>query len=161
MSNYSDIIAAVKARLETVTNVGVVHNHNRWNADWSTYLNQFKQTIGGTVQIRGWMVTKEESNPIVGDTYSMGNVRRTYNLLIYGVMGLDDSANTEQTFLNLVEAVMDTLDNRIDLGLAAVVDYGVGPSTLRNYSIRQFGSVLCNYAEIHLSVEVEKAVSFA
>ena len=163
MSVYSDVISAVKARVDTVTNVGATNAYQRYNANWSDYLDQFKATIGGVVQIRGWIITMDGGQPIVGmvERSRYGAIRRTYNVLVIGIMGLSDSANTETTFLNLMEAVMDAMDGRTDLGLTAVEDYGVGPASLKVYDIRQFGSVLCHYCEIALAVETEKAVSYA
>ena len=163
MSAYSDIITAVKARVDTVTNVGTSHAYQRYNANWSDHLDQFKATIGGVVQIRGWIVTMEAAMPIQGtvERSRYGAIRRTYNVLVVGLLGLSDSATTEATFLNLMEAVMDALDGRTDLGLTAVEDYGVGPANLKVYDIRQFGSVICHYCEIALAVETEKAVSYA
>ena len=163
MSTYSDIITAVKARVDTVTNIGSTHAYQRYNANWAEHLDQFKATIGGTVQLRGWVVTMEQSTPIQGrvEQSRYGAIRRTYNVLIVGLLGLSDSAATETTFLNLVEAVMDALDSRKDLSLTEVEDYGVGPASLRTYDIRQFGSVLCHYCEIVLAVQTEKAVTYA
>lgn len=163
MSTYSDIITAVKARVDTVTNIGSTHGYQRYNADWSAYLSQFRTTIGGVDQIRAWVVTMEDNNPIVGmmENSRYGAINRQYNVLIFGFLGLDDSANTEQTFLNLVEAVMDAVDGRIDLGVTGVTDYSVGPAALRTYQIRQLGSVLSHYCEISLPVIVEKSVSYA
>ena len=161
MSTYSDIIAAIKARVDTVSNVGSTHAYNRWNADWSTYHNQFKVTIGGVSQIRGWVVTMDESNPIAGEPYSLGSTKRTYNVLIYGILDLKDTSNTEDTFLSLVESVMNALDGRTDLGLSVVIDFDVGPCSLRRYDSRQFGSVLCHYCEIIIPVGVEVAVTYA
>lgn len=161
MATNQDIIAAVKARLDTVANIGTTHAYERWQNNWSDYLNQFKTTIGGVVQIRGWVVTLDAAQPISGEPYSMGNTRRTYRVHIFGVLGLDDSANTEQTFLNLVETVMNDLDGRKNLGVSGAIDYSVGPSSMTRYEIRSFGNVLCHYGEIVLTVEVERAVTYA
>lgn len=164
MSVYSDVITAVKARVDTVSNIGMTHAYERWNADWSTYLDQFKATIGSTVQIRGWIVTMDERDPIVGNMEGasrFGAISRTYNVLIYGVLGLKDADNTETTFLNLVEEVLNAVDGRTDLGISSVVDYGVGPATVRTYQKRQFGSILCHYCEIAVPVEVQVSLSYA
>lgn len=163
MSVYSDIVAALQVRVQAATDEGTVHAYERWNANWSDYLDQFKSTIGGVDQIRGWVVTMDEQNPIVGGMGSAryGAITRVYNALVFGVMGLKDSSNTETTFLNLVESVLDVLDGRTDLGLAAVVDYSVGPATVRLYQHRMFGSVLCHYCEIAVPVEVTKELTYA
>ena len=157
MSDYSDIATALKARLDTVANIGTTAARERWSADPTAFLDQFKATIGTTVQIRGWTVSLAaiESAP---SAYAA--VDRTYRYVIRGYMGFQDSASSETTFLSLVEAVLDALDPRTDLGVASVVDYGVGPATM-THEPRQFGSFLCHYAEIAVAVEVRKAVTYA
>lgn len=161
MATNQDIISAVKDVVAGVSNIGTTHAYERWNANWSDYLDQFKATISGTVQVRGWVVTLDGGNPVLGEPYSFGNTLRTYNVQIFGILGLKDSSNTEQTFLNLAEAVMDALDAKKNLSVSGVVDYSVGPCTMRSYQIRQFGSVLCHYCEIILPVQVEKAITYS
>jgi len=162
MSTYSDLVAAVEAKLDGVSNIGATHAYARWANDWSAYLGQFKQTIGGTVQIRGWVVTLDDTDPIASEPGGFSQTRRTYNLLIYGVLGVDDSANTEATFLDLCEAVLDALEGEIDFSIAGVIDYSVSPPRMRRYDkARAFGSVLCHYCEIGLSVQVTKSLSYA
>lgn len=163
MSVYSDIVAAINTRVGTVTNIGSTHAYQRYVADWQNYLNLFRVTISGVEQIRAWVTTMDNPNPVVGGVSEarFGSINRQYNVLIFGFLGLDDSANTEQTFLNLVEAVMDAVDGRIDLSVAGVTDYSVGPASLRTYEIRQFGSVLCHYCEISVPVMTEKALTYA
>lgn len=158
MSVYSDLRTALVARLNAVADIGTVSNRQRWSAQWSDYLDSFQATIGGTTQIRGWMVSLEriESAPM-----SFGNTSRIYVFLARGVMGLDDSANTEGTFLDLCEAVLNSVDGRTDLGSAVVIDYSVGPSVLRLVDHRLFGSVLCHYCEIEVRAEAEIAVTYA
>ena len=162
MATNQDVVAALKTVVDGVSNIGQVHAYQRFNADWSTYLNSFKATISGTPQIRGWIVTLEENNPIVGGLEPparFGSVARRYNALVIGVQGLKDSSNSEDDFLNLGEAVMDALDAKKNLSVTGVVDYAVGPTTMRVFQIRQFGSVTCHYCEIVCPVDVQKAVT--
>lgn len=136
----------------------MVSNRERWAADWSTYLDTFKATIGGTDQVRAWWVTLEA---IQAAPMSFGNTSRTYVFVARGVLGLDDSESTEGTFLDLCESVMNAVDGRTDLGSSAVIDYSVGPSQLRQIEHRVFGGVLCHYGEIEIRAEVEVAVTYA
>lgn len=152
MATNQDIIAAVKTRLDTIANIGATHAYRRWGNSWSQYLDQFQTTIGGTTQIRGWVVTLSDASPISSEDHAMHKALRTYNVLVYGFLGLDDSANTEQTFLNLVEAIMDDLDARRDFGVGAVVDFSVGYCQFQRYDIRAVGSTLCHYGEILVPV---------
>jgi hypothetical protein len=166
MALRDDILSAVASAISTgVANVGQVHSRQRWAARWEDYLDQFASTISGTKQIRGWVVTLAESSPIAGspdmEGASFGAIVRTYNVKIVGMQALDDSANTESALVTLGESIMDVLDAKKDLGLASVIDYGVGPCTMAAHDHRMFGDVLCNYVEITCSVVCRVAVTYA
>lgn len=164
MATNQDIVSGVATAVGTVTNIGNVHAYQRFNVDWANYLAQFAATISGTKQIRGWIVSLADANPIVGVEDAparFGSLARIYNVRITGIQDLKDSSNTEQTLLNLCETVMDTLDAKTDLSIAAVIDYGVGPCSLTSYEIRQFGSTLCHVGEILCPVLVQKDVIYA
>lgn len=159
MSTNQDLIDAVVNRLGLIPNIGQVHGRQRFNADWPTYLRHFSTTINGAKQLRGWMVTMADANPIEGSTdeAAFAETVRTYRLLVIGVMDLADEADTEGEFLDLAEAVMDDLDGRSTLDVAGVDVYGVGPCSMRVFQARQFGSVLCHYTEIVAPVQVRKS----
>ena len=152
MTTYSDLNAAIVAQLGGVTNIGAVHAYSRYIADWPTFLDQFKETVGGVEQIRGWFVTL--ANPAITNEPSAFRQRtRTYRFLITGILGVKDASATESTFIGLVEAVLDALDDETTLGVSGVVVGGFSPEC-RIVELRQFGSVLCHVAEIGLDVPV-------
>lgn len=159
MSVNAEILAAVKAKLEDIPNIGKVYARQRFAADWSKYLGLFKTTVGGQEQIRGWVVTLDENNPMAPSLDEFGEVNRTYNVLIWGMLGFQDASNTEGAFFDLCETIADSLDAEVDLGLSYVTKGGVGPTSWRRQDLRQFGSVLCHYAESVVPVETSKAVT--
>lgn len=138
--------AAIKAVLEDVTNVGEVHDYERWAADWSAYLDLLKTTIGNSDVIRGWTITCE-SFPQERATFGVpGSIDRTYTYKLRGYFGLDDSAASEKTAMIVVEDVVEAFD---DSDLASENE----PADLTLFEPRLFGDVLCHYAEITLVVE--------
>lgn len=159
MGVYADITAALKTELDSITNIGKTHDHQRYVADWSNYLSLFRTTVNGQSQIRGWMIMPDEANALVGEWGQFGAVKRTYNVLIAGVLGVSDSDNTEAAFMALCELVVDAIDALTTLtGVTGETVGGIGPCTLRKCEIRQFGSVLCHYGEILVPVETVKAI---
>lgn len=159
MGVYADIITALKTELDSVANIGKTHNHQRYVADWSGYLDSFTQTVNGQNQVRGWMLMPDESNAIVGTWDEQNRINRTYNVLIAGILGVKDSDNTEATFMALCESVVDEIDALDTLtGVTGVTVGAIGPCVLRKVEIRQFGSVLCHYGEILVPVETTKAI---
>lgn len=159
MSTFSDIASALSTIVAGVTNSGQVHARRRWDADWSRFLNQFKATIGGKVQIRTWMVTREGWAAEPGEGFA--EVQRTHRMLLVGALGVEDASDTETTFQGLIESVCDAIDARRDLGLASVTDYSVGPCSVRTIAIEPVGSVLCHVCEIEIPVTTVQAVSYA
>jgi len=142
--------AAIKTILEGVTDVGNVHDYERWAPDWSSYLDLFKTTIGGTDQIRGWTITNERMPS--RQVHDSGH-RRDYVWVLRGVMGLDDSAATEKTFRALAEDVIEEFE--VDRTLSGVITNGAfaadGWPSLAVFEPRLFGTVLCHYAEIRMT----------
>ena len=157
MSDHQDLLDAIEARLNTVANIGVVHDRVRFSAAWDDYLDHFKTTIGGVDQIRGWQIVVPE---IASTAQRMGAIEREYRIEIFGILGLADGSNTAATFIALVALVLDALDFRTDLSLSGVVDYSVGPATAR-FEERMFGSVLCHAVTIVVPATVRKTSTYA
>ena len=159
MSDYTDIQAAILARLNTVSNIGKTYDHARYAADLPNFLTLFSASISGSTLIRGWWLELEKILPAEPDRY--GAVRRNYVFIIHGIHGMQDTqSDTEETFENMIETVMDALDVSKDYSLTNVIDYSVGPSQARLIDYRTFGTALCHHCEIELSVEVQKAVAY-
>lgn len=160
MSTYSDLIEAIKARVDTVPDVGITHAYQRFSYHMPDYLDHFMVSIDGVDQIRGWVVTMAATDPIATEIVAQGALlQRTYNCEIYGVLGLSDESESEVTFFDLAEAILNAIEGRVDLGVTGV--YNVDAVSLRAYQIRPFGNVLCHYCEIIVPVHVDVEVSYA
>lgn len=158
MSTYSDLVTAIKTRLDTVSGVGVTHAYQRYADKDAAFLDMFKTTISTVDQIRGWVVTMDENNPIQVDRFGLSTIKRTYNFLVWGVLGFSDANNTESTFFSLAESVMDALEGRLDFGVSGV--YMVLPVAMTRYQVRTFGTRLCHYGELVVPVLFDKAVTY-
>jgi len=157
-STYSRLIAAIRERVESVPDVGMVHAYQRFSQQMPDYLDHFMVTVDGVDQIRGWVVTLAADAPISAELVLPDKLQRTYQFEIYGVMGLSDETETEVQFLDLVEAIMDAVEGRADLG--TVGTYNVEPISMRVYQIRMFGNVLCHYCEIMVPVAFDRGVTY-
>lgn len=142
------IRAAIKTKVEAISNIGMVYDYERWATDWSAYLDLFKTTIGGSNVIRGWTITCQ-SFPQKQITFGR-NVERTYTYKLRGYFGLDDSAASEKTAMVVVEDVAEAFnDTRFDASNDQVWN---DPANLEIFEPRLLGDVLCHYAEITLEV---------
>ena len=165
-SNYKQIGEAIAAELEAVEDIGRVHLYQRYAADLSKYLDFFRWAApDGRSQIRGWVVTRESAREGLGSAASSqpggfvpaGVNRRAHTFLLFGVMGLEDEAQSETIFQDLVEAVCDRFrDNRALRLLDPEGNPKVAtlerlqPPRLDSVEVRRFGAVLCHAAEVRV-----------
>lgn len=150
----ADIRADILDVIEDIPDIGIVHDYERFSNDWTTYLDRFSVTIDGTKQVRGWTIGyagTPESEQAQFDDGTLP-VLRSSRWIIRGYLGLDDSRETEKLFQDLVEDVLDALDDdHVDLHDPA--DYfHTTPAIVPIVEHRVFGSVLCHYCEIALTV---------
>jgi hypothetical protein len=131
--------------IETVTGIGIVHKYLRWAVKYDTFLDLFKDSAD---KINGCMITRVKTPEefIAGGRTS----ERSHVIKIICLYGLKDGDASELTFQDtIIEGICAALrvnktvnNKRAHLGLPQV-DI-VEP--------RKFGSVLCHYAEITVSV---------
>jgi len=139
------IRAEIKTIIESVSGIGIVHEYLRWSAKYDTFLNLFKDDSD---KINGCMITrhKTEEDAVSGGRQS----ERNHNIKIICIYGLKDGDASELYFQDtIIEEIcaalraQKTLNNRTAALGVPQVDI-VEP--------RKFGSVLCHYAEITVSV---------
>lgn len=146
--------AAIVAVLEAVSNIGQVHDYQRWATTWDAYLDLMKSSIGGNNEIRGWTVTsrsEDRTGFVAGGTRAKHN-SSDHLFIIRGYVGLDDSRETEKTARALTETVMNALDDDTTIVTSGTA-YNMGLAQLEVFEPRVFGDVLCHYSEIRLVVQ--------
>lgn len=149
MTLLADIRAAIVTRLESVTDIGLVHDYQRYATNAAEMAALYQTTIGTTKQIRGWWVSRiatAEGSP------ALGRYTVTHTWRIHGYMGLDDAAESEKTFDELVELVRDTFRQDDNLGGvvdSTVLDEGAGLQ-LDEQAPVVFAGVLCHAARLTL-----------
>ncbi len=145
----SAIRTAIYNAVNGVSNIGKVYDYERHSNDWSEFLDKFKTTIGGTDQIRGWMVGYRGITEAQGNRFTPAakRITRTHRFQILGVMGIDDSEESEKTFAELAEDVCDALDSD-----ATIHGYlGSSPATV-GFDPRPFAGVLVHAAAIVIDI---------
>lgn len=152
MSDFTDIRAGLLAKLNALSGIGKVHNKQRFNVDWSSYLSNFKDTDGA---IRGWYITPASEGTISAEFTVFGKTARAYQFMLVGILGVQDAGDTEGAFLTMAETVLNGLLGINKLGSGTTPQLEVTAASLSNYTYRQFGSVFCHYGEITLTVTTE------
>lgn len=134
-----------------VSNTGNVYDYMRWRTEYDKLLELFKTTISNAPQLRGFMVEYRGMTADDGEFSMPGGVFHTHNFRIRGILRLDDSAASEKTFVTLVETIINALDDDSTLHGGSSFYY-TGPASAPVVETRTFGSVLCHYCEINVSV---------
>lgn len=153
MTISASLSTALKSVIVAIPDTGVVHDRPRFTANWSTFLNLFKTTIGSHAVIRGWMIKRESAPAGEGE---FGVTERVHNYILTGVAGFADSDDASQyaAMQSQADTIMATLDNQTTLGVTGVEVRGIGPCSLESYQELQFGSVLAHVFVINVPILV-------
>jgi len=150
----SSVRSYLKSVLDAVSNVGQVHDYERWALNWSDILDRYKTTISGSDMLRGWTIScvgwEAEYLDYPNDAGSYIEVRR-YQYKVRGYFGLNDGDASEKTAAGIVEDVCEALNSNATLhAMQNATDlWGpVPPARVDVFEARSFAGVLCHYAEI-------------
>ncbi|TVO70906.1 hypothetical protein FHP88_15745 [Sedimenticola selenatireducens] len=149
MSDMETIRAAIVAKLNSITDIGMVHAYERY-AKNSADMKKLYLSDG---RFKGWhvrRVTTREKSP------ATGRWARTYRWKIRGFMALDDADKSEQLFDAFIELICDAV--RADDTLGGVVDSCiVGEEAgvqVQDSGPVMFAGVLCHSADLALNTRV-------
>lgn len=144
------IRAAHKAKLLAVANIGVVNDYQRYSKNNSELQAQYVATIAGVKQLRGWNIRRTRTREI--HTAFVGPKEVTHTWTFRGYMALDDSAASEKTFDDLVEAVRDAYRDDEDLGgvvNTTNIEEAAGVQVVESGPVL-FAGVLCHSAQLQV-----------
>ena len=153
---------AVLTTLDASSNIGVVHEYERWALHLSDILTLLRDPTDNAV--RSWMIAYKgftakhheyEDDYISGKALSI----RTHRFLIRGVRSLDDSEETEKTFQAVAQAVCEALDKKENLHNQDRYWGKTPPCSLDIFELRAFAGTLCHVAEISVEVTAFHAIT--
>jgi hypothetical protein len=141
--SLADMIDAVGTILGGITGIGNVHKYERWAADDAGFKALFKSDN----RILAWTITREATDCVDWP----GSTEDRHSLVIHGYMSLDDSANTEKTFQDLIEVIRNTFQPNRFLTVTGVPHaHDSDRIRVRLVDHRMFGGLLVHYAELVL-----------
>jgi hypothetical protein len=113
----AEIRAAIAAVMQTVPDIGMVHDYERYADSLQDFRTIYITEIGGEALIRGWFIRRVSRRE--ASDYN-GRVKVTMSWLIQCYFGLQDAEASEQD----LDAVLDALVAafRADETLGGVVD---------------------------------------
>jgi hypothetical protein len=147
-NKYLTIRNAVKAKVEGVEGVGMVHGRSRLATNWKKYIERFFYEATGRIQ--GAEITRTGFSEHRATAFF-----RHHKFVIRVFLGFQDEAATEEIFQPLIDEICEVFRTAAP-GAAWI--YGDGdnpeasPAQAAVIDERMFGDVLCHYAEIQLSV---------
>lgn len=161
MANLAAIRAQIKARLQAVPSIGVVHDYERFATTKEAMVDLYETTIGTVKQIRGWWFDRRTT---AERDIDLGHVRRLHQWQIVGYLALADASATGKTLQDLVEAIADEFRDQRTLG-GTVIDtrdmsLDDAPAGIQVDSIEpvMFAGVLCHRATLRLITETLESV---
>ncbi len=144
-------LVAISERIKTILSatagVGVVHDYERWAADWTTYLDLFSVEDETGKRINGWEFMRKKTPAA---TESVTHDERNHTFLIRGLYGLKDSDASELVFQQIIEDICASFRSNFQLNSTAENTEPVQVDLVEN---RIFGNVLCHYCELKLMVD--------
>ncbi len=142
----TDLYAAVNG----VSNIGLGYTYYRYQNEWNDFLALFKTTISSTPQIRGFMLEYRGVQENVNIQFNPGEHRNNI-WYVHLFLGLSDANTTESTFATLIESVITAIKTSTALHTQTTYFF-TAPAFTPIYEIRNFGDVLCHYAQMEVSI---------
>lgn len=146
------IRTAIYNAINDVSGRGIVHSYERWAAEWGAFLDLFKTVVNDKQQVRGWEVAYRGFNAIRDPQFTRLTLRE-HQFIVQGYMSLNDGDITEKTFAALAEDMCDAID--ADTVIHSTPYRDASPAGLIRLEPRTFGSVLCHFAQIAVTVTEE------
>lgn len=139
----STIRASIKALMQTVPGIGVVHDYDRWTVDSAALVALFKtDPTDKTAPLHGWEITRDA----VQLAWLSGNrYKATHSYVIRGYYALKDAVASEKLFNLIVDALVQAF---IDHKLPNVEFHPVPAVTKIAPWI--FAGVMCHHAELRI-----------
>ena len=154
------ILAEIKTLLESVTDIGQVHDSIRWSVSEDKFAENFITQVDERNELRTWMIYRSaggmdygarEGSLGTGVTIPTRTSLRRHDFVIEGWASFADD-DTDATFQALVDAVLDKFETEITLNNSALTR---GPIEY-NIDHQFFGEILAHHVTLNFYA-VERA----
>ena len=154
MPTLNEIRAAIKAKIETVPDRGLVHEYEPYFKDPSKLVAKYKDAGG---RIFGWHIRRVATRELL-DSIARWHVFHSWR--IRGFMGIEEADQTEKLFDTTIELIRDAFRADDDLGALlfdttatnAPAPKEIGIQVLQHQPAL-FCGVLCHHAELGLTTQ--------
>lgn len=149
MATLEQIRTEIVARIASIPNIGIVHDHEPYARDMATLAKYYIGTVAGEQMLRGWFV-RRLSRERVAESKERRAI--THEWQIRGFQALSEEAGSELAFDALIEAIdarFDADDYLVNLWLDTAAGDVVGLQLLKHEPVL-FAGVLCHAADMRL-----------
>lgn len=151
------IRAQIKATLETVSGIGVVHDYERYSRSIADFRSIM--TKSGSTTVNGWVVSRESTESHQATLGPKGQIERTHTFRLAGVYELDDAAGSEKTFQALLDAIFAAFKAVSTLNGTCISHRQIQIDSVTVTKDGELGDDLYHTAELTLEVLERTAVS--
>lgn len=153
-TRVTTIRGAIVTRMQSVANIGVVNDYERYTQAMSELKTLYAATISGSPQLRGWHVRRVSAREVFVDS---GRYSVHTRWALRGFMAIADANATEKTFDDLIEAACDAFraDDTLGGAVLSCIDPESGECGLQLAEHRPvlFAGVLCHNAILNLHTQ--------
>ncbi|MGO1078336.1 hypothetical protein [Inquilinus sp. CA228] len=145
MSTLDPIRAAIVALAQTVPDVGIVHDRERYASNPEKLRALY--VPAGSTTIKGWYVRRVSTQETSG---AIGRWEIIHRWRLRGFRGFVDDAGSEKAFDDVIEAMRDAFRDDETLGGTVITTVvGAGDSAIAGLQVDEAGSVMFANALCH------------
>lgn len=149
-STWASVVARVKAQIETVANIGLVHDRLRLAVEEADVAAVMYATIDGEKRLRSWYV--HLGTMPAEALESSGSMKWNRVVQVEGFLQFEDAAGSEKTALALAESVIRTLWNDLRTTKLNGTVLAGKPPQIVDAQPRSFGGVVVSYVRLEMPV---------
>lgn len=157
MGIQTDIRDAIIIQMNTVVNVGNVLDKYIYANAQDTFLDNFAVVVDGVRQVRGWWFSIPTVYSATHPDSTFSNLVDTLDYAVYGIMSMSNNNDSATVFQDLIYEVRDAIRSEVYWTSTAETMYSTNV-TIPTVDLRQFGSVLCHYCEMHVQVDISTPI---
>jgi hypothetical protein len=147
-SSWSAIVARIVAQIQTIADVGQVHDRRRLVKTESEFIGISGVAIGGVQQARMWQVFLESMGASFAD--ASGALKWNRVAVIHGFLQLEDANSSETTAITLAESICRTLSNDLQATKLGGTVLSGAPARIIVAEPRFLLIVECNFVRIEM-----------
>ncbi len=142
---FATIRTAMKELLEDVVGIGEIHDYVRHTRFWDEFFNR---TIKDG-RVNQWEITRSAAAQTISAADDASGVEPlfhdTHNMVIFGRMSLDDSAESEKDFQALIDNIVEAVRKDTRLGGLLILPREMQVPLIEH---REYGGVLTHFARL-------------